>query len=521
MKNSELIYKQTAADNHTWQALQLFALYRFLLSGVFILVQALELNFINVVWTDLYIKISYLYIAFSLCSLCLAMLKKPKLNIQAHFGIIIDLLAIIVVMITCQGMVSGIGILLVIMLAGYSLLAKRKHAVAASIATSIILISAQFYTIWKYPTIPAFYNHLALLVGVIFATVLITTSLAHNIRRKQQELASQGIKLAQTENLAEHIVSTMQSGILAYSMDKKIVLINKAAKKLLDIDTKSNPKYIHELPKQINDFFNATENSTTALEKNHNQLRFNFQQLKKSNNILWIVHISDMKAEAERIQQLKLASLGHLSANIAHELRNPLSAINHAAQLLQEKTSLSNESKSLVEIINRHSLRINLIIKNVLTLSRRKQVTKHTINLTSWVEKFLSQNFTNNNCISFTPAKNDLLVKFDSSQLTQILVNLCENGLRHGDSQKDPSIIIKASENEGNYIYLDIIDNGPGIQNENIEHIFDPFFSTKNTGTGLGLTIAKELCSLNQAHLDYIQAPHGGAQFRISIQKEA
>jgi two-component system sensor histidine kinase PilS (NtrC family) len=113
----------------------------------------------------------------------------------------------------------------------------------------------------------------------------------------------------------------------------------------------------------------------------------------------------------------------------------------------------------------------------------------------------------------------EVTVRFDRYHLDQVLWNLCRNAWRHC-RHRDGSIRLRAAfASTGNVVQLDVADDGPGVAEALRTHLFEPFFTTDSTGTGLGLYIARELCEANGATLDYIEAPQGG-QFRISSEGE-
>jgi two-component system sensor histidine kinase PilS (NtrC family) len=225
-----------------------------------------------------------------------------------------------------------------------------------------------------------------------------------------------------------------------------------------------------------------------------------------------------------RIRQTKLASLGRLTANIAHEVRNPLGAISHAGQMLNESEAISsNEDKRLLEIILNHSNRVNRIIEDVLDVSRHKDVAASKIQLDNWLAKFISHyKNSSEQCddIQFEIEPKDIELKVSSSQLERILTNLFDNGLRY--SQKatgKANLIIKAGLHSGTdgglQPFIRIIDEGPGLSEEEESHLFEPFHTTESSGTGLGLYISKELCEANQATLDYSVTKSGNSCFSI------
>ncbi|MDZ4261773.1 MAG: ATP-binding protein, partial [Pseudomonadota bacterium] len=236
-----------------------------------------------------------------------------------------------------------------------------------------------------------------------------------------------------------------------------------------------------------------------------------------------LIFLEDTAALTHQAQQLKLASLGRLSANIAHEIRNPLGAISHAGQLLAESPRLDSHDLRLTEIIRSNCQRMNSIIENVLHLGRRNQAQPETILLKPWLESFVeelcrSQQLATEQ-VQLSVEPDTLTIGFDASQLHQILWNLCHNGIRHGTEQSGHAQLSLSAHVAANNptAHLDISDNGPGIDAATLQQIFEPFFTTAAQGSGLGLYIARELSECNHAHLSYLPATHGGSCFRLTF----
>lgn len=237
-----------------------------------------------------------------------------------------------------------------------------------------------------------------------------------------------------------------------------------------------------------------------------------------------LIFLEDATQLTQRFQQVKLASLGRLTASIAHEIRNPLAAINHAGQLLDE-TSDNEADQKLTGIINTQAKRLNNIVENVLQLSRQQRGTPEALNLHQWLMQFRKEFVATHKLLAYQVqiqiVPQDIEILFDSSQLHQVMWNLCSNAINHSHMQHSNIMIhIQGKIDEiTQQPYIDIIDNGPGIGRETQTHIFDPFFTTSDEGTGLGLYITKEVIESNRAKIRHIPPPTGGTCFRIHFQQ--
>lgn len=212
--------------------------------------------------------------------------------------------------------------------------------------------------------------------------------------------------------------------------------------------------------------------------------------------------------------------MGRLTASIAHELRNPLASIRHASELLHESPALEKTDLRLTEIIEKQSVRVNNIIENILDLSKRNQAEQEEINLFDWIQEFLHDYIQLPQERFYLKFKSEkITVSFDAQHLQQIVSNLIHNALRHTLKEQEhfrPIVISAATDHASQRAYLEVMNYGENISKEDISKIFEPFFTTESSGTGLGLYIARELASCNQAKLDYINIPQG-ACFRLTF----
>jgi two-component system sensor histidine kinase PilS (NtrC family) len=217
------------------------------------------------------------------------------------------------------------------------------------------------------------------------------------------------------------------------------------------------------------------------------------------------------------MQQAKLASLGHLTASIAHEIRNPLGAISYAAQLLSENSDLEESEHRMTEIIYQHSDRINHIIEDILEISRGTPAAIEKIDLRKWLDNFIEEFCLSNQATSdyFDLQLNpgDSTTLFDPGHLAQIMTNLCTNARTHGDANKP--LHIKVYSDYKYPMNIEIADEGPGIDHQTLDQIFEPFFTTSHQGSGLGLYIVNQLCELNDATVVARQNAYDGTSFII------
>ena len=231
-----------------------------------------------------------------------------------------------------------------------------------------------------------------------------------------------------------------------------------------------------------------------------------------------MLFIEDMSRTREQAQQLKLAALGRLTANIAHEIRNPLAAISHASELLNEEKRAEDRSR-LTRIIHDNTQRLERLVSDVMQLNRRDRVAAEPVPLRPWLDAFIEE-FVANQSVDASrfavDAGGDPSVRVDREHLSQVMWNLARNALRY--ARAEPGSVRIVTREFAGRVELSVIDNGPGVPAAIQGQLFEPFFTTEAKGTGLGLYLARELCAANRATLEYVDdAP--GAHFRIQCRE--
>jgi two-component system sensor histidine kinase PilS (NtrC family) len=186
---------------------------------------------------------------------------------------------------------------------------------------------------------------------------------------------------------------------------------------------------------------------------------------------------------------------------------------------LAENPQLSAQDQRLTKIIQTHSVRINHIIDDILQLSRRTASRREKIVLQAWLESYLNsfiiEQGLDADAFKLHMTTEPLCSFIDPGHLKQILDNLCQNALKYGNPQGAP-ILLRLLLSQLTPC-IEVIDNGPGIKTEHLNHLFEPFFTTSTSGTGLGLYISKELAELNQANLSYHLSPENQSCFRLCL----
>lgn len=440
-----------------------------------------------------------------------------------------DIILLTLLMHASGGIQSGLGVLIVITVASTSVILGGRTALGLAALATIVILIEQFYISLSYP-VGNSYPFAGLLGTTYFATAILFIYVARRVRESEDLAARRGLDLANLAQLTQHIIQRMQTGVIVLDQNGDIRLVNESAAQMLHIEEFQHYENIinvvPELATQWRAWVKDPNRDPEAIQIVSNPIDISprFARIGDQPDAGAVIFLQDMAAMAQQAQQLQLASLGRLTASIAHEIRNPLGAISHAGQLLAESDNLDENDERLTEIISSHSRRLNTIVENVMTVSHRNQSHVELFNLNNYVDQFIHDYAIGHGLeknlfyVKITPVTT--MIRFDTGHLHQILTNLCQNALWHSQSSNEipfVSLIGGRLETETRP-YLDIYDKGPGVNAEAIEHIFEPFFTTETSGTGLGLYLSRELAEGNQAHLNYIDEGGGRRYFRITFQ---
>src|SRR6185312_14573379 len=227
------------------------------------------------------------------------------------------------------------------------------------------------------------------------------------------------------------------------------------------------------------------------------ELQVHFVPIGGGNPAPTVVFVEDVGRMRAQAQQMKLVALGRLTASIAHEIRNPLSSIGHAAELLEEDGTVAQGGKRLLDIIRGNVFRLDRIVQEVLYLNRRDRAQAEAIDPGIYLPQFAKEF----GIVEKVPSEAiDVQVRtrqklwFDRQHLDQVLWNMVRNAWRHGRKAPGSVRVIVGPSPAPGRLQLEVLDDGPGISREAQAHLFEPFFTTEAQGTGLGLYIARELC---------------------------
>jgi two-component system sensor histidine kinase PilS (NtrC family) len=522
--------------DRAWRPLRYLNLYRITLAALFVSAIFIKGNLpmLGSYHASLFQVVSFIYLGVACVASFAIHQRWLSFRALSYSLVVLDILALTLIMRASGGIETGLGMLLVVAIAGNSLLLSSQAANLFAAIAAIAILGEQVLAL-EDPNLEYNFTKAGILGATLFATAFLAHVLSQRVRESEALARQRGVDLANLAQLNQHVLHRMQSGILVVDDEMHIRLMNESAWFMLGLPSLGNTqnkslKLISpELAEQLLDWRRGGLSEPRMFRPGGDNVELlpSMTALGSEARAGTLIFLEDTARMAQQAQQLKLASLGRLTASIAHEIRNPLGAISHAEQLLAEgvddETTNSAGDKRLLEIIHTNTARVNDIIENVLQLSRRDRSMPEDLPLKDWLQNFVQEFVHSQRCeqadISLYLDPEDFSVYMDASQLHQVLWNLCQNGLRHSqDYPGQPKLELQAGINaDSRKTFLDVIDHGPGVPPEARQHIFEPFYTTESKGSGLGLYIARELCECNQARLSYVAIPTGGACFRIEF----
>lgn len=505
-----------------WRSLHFFNLYRLGVATVFvcaILIYGGSLSF-GSQDPGMFASVSTGYLLFALLFYIALQSFKRGFNLHLTLQVATDILALTLLMFASGGAKSGIAFMLLVVLAGAGLVGQgRLTLFFAALATLAVLLE-QAYRVLQFGGNPEDFIRTGITSIGFFATAITARLLARRVVANEELARRRGVELADQMSINERVIRDMQDGVLVVGSDGLIRQYNPQAEKLLGASAPPMSD-LASFSVSLAEYYprwhlQAIEAAEIIRDPGTGRLlRARFLPAGEGGNAL--IYIEDLDRELAQAQQLKLAALGRLTANMAHEIRNPLSAISHAAELLGEEQASITQTR-LIRIIGDNSLRLNRLVAEVLELGRRDRAHTELLRLGRFIETFLDEYAVNDNQakkIVELSVDDAAMLSFDRSHLNRVLWNLLDNALRYCRGNPGSIRLETRSGPSPGRTELHIMDDGGGILPALRAQVFEPFFTTHNSGTGLGLYIARELCEANGALLE-LRDNDPGAHFCLA-----
>ncbi|MCU0950088.1 MAG: ATP-binding protein [Burkholderiaceae bacterium] len=516
-----------AAPEPPWRTLQYFALARVLVASSLLLsVAAVGGSLTGAETGDgtLALAVGYFTVASALALLALYLRRQFGLQLAGQLGT--DLLFITVLIVAAGGLRGGIMVLYLLPLAGASLLLPTVPAFFVCAMAVLALLGDALLRVIAGEGSESSLFQTGLYGAALFAITGLLRLLSARLATQERLALARGRDLQNQLEINRLVIAQMEQGVLVVDADTRVRANNRAARQMLGLPANAQltGRKLLELDavRPLAEAFLRWREAERATGSWSNtvmqpivpgqhampelQLRARFARPPTEAGDEFVVFLEDVRAVEERAQQLKLAAMGRLTASIAHEIRNPLAAISHAGQLLAEDASEPLQQR-LSGIVRENTQRLNRLVEDVLRVARREAPLGDDIDLGAFVRDWLAE-FERDRALHpglvELRAEPGLTVKFELSHLRQVLFNLVDNALRFGSGKRGAvQIVVEQAVDDGGRVRLWVFDDGAGIAPEAQHTMFEPFFTTRAGGTGLGLYIAREFCVANRCELAF------------------
>ncbi len=553
--------QKTLPDEQVRKLGLLYSSYRFITS-VFLFMSSHVLIFSNsritlALPSLLHQSVLLFYSLFSLLLLAFFLVIRSGYSNQLALGLTLDVLVIsILLYINGQPDIQLVVLYMVVVAVSFMLLVSYQAVIITMLAIIFVIYQQFFQAITSDMNLRNFGE--ALLMSLSFICVaFLSWSISQRLVQVEQIAANTASQVTKLNAITQEVISTMQQGILVFDAQKKLMISNHASSVLLGLQLEhpepsdNNTLSLIDKNKELDtvDFiYSSNHLIESAITDEHAELLswLNHVPSHKPSQLIYplpkptskldklrvsttpmqdgivLVMIEDLRREQTNAQQLKLASLGQLTASIAHEIRNPLAAISQASELLMDDEDWGSDKNEktpdpnieLYRMIFNQTKRVNRIIEDVLKLSRQAKPEQIKLDIVPWLEKFIDNHYRGHDI--FLHPKNSPSVYFDPHQLEQILINLVNNGLRFCSKAHPHAFVEIEVFLQENDVILDVLDTGNGVPVDKQEDLFLPFFTTDNEGTGLGLYLSQAFAEANFARLVHV-AEHPKTCFRLII----
>lgn len=510
--------------------LYFFALYRVLVAG---LIAALVFSPLEFMVGEPRMPALANGVAVGYLALALALLAWGRnerwLGAIVFCSVIADIAAATLMTHALPAASAGIAMMLLFNIAAAGMLLPLRLGLTIAVIASIAAVLEFAWSALDGSQNSRSLAELAMFATSYLALAYICYQIGQRARSNQAVADRRGAEVANLFEVNELIIRRMRTGVLVVDAGNRITLANEAASVLVG-DAEGNTisgllelsSAAPELARRLQRWRNGWQQEDTPLQLSPDQpeVQPRFARLLADSD-LTLIFLDDATVVSRRAESLTLSALGRFSASLAHEIRNPLAAITYAAQLLEESPAIGEADRRLLQIINQQCQRTNGIVESVLGLARRERANPENLDLVSFVRRFVLEYrqtlSVENDSLEAVIGQTSVQALVDPKHLHQILTALVHNALKYGRSMDEPARVrLRVAALERTAI-IDVMDRGPGIPEAVAAQLFRPFFTTSEHGTGLGLYIARELCRANQARLEYVAVPAGGACFRITL----
>lgn len=432
-----------------------------------------------------------------------------------HAATVVDITMIAWLMLLSDGIMSGFGILLLPFLVVACLLSYGRYWMLYSGYACLLIIAIMLYEYYPFDAKDKLiYLHIvtrtAILCLACYAVALATSFSASYLNSAGESIKRHRSAFERISALNKVVLNQAQEAVLVVDRECKVWLCNRKANEYF-ADVRINYPFmaVQDLVRRWRGFPNRSFETNMMIDGNDMSIRC-IPVIQDEGELLILFIRAERELQMEA-QSVKLTSLGLLTANLAHEIRNPLSAMRQANGLIMETYDVTDDLilQRLTNIIDNNIARIDKMIEEVSMLNKSDRVNRENIMLSefwkSFRQEFILTQPEAEDCLKANIAMRTEVV-FDPMHLQQILWNLCNNAWRHCSKNSHNAITLVAQNMNAYQVSLMVHDDGGGVPPEIIPHLFEPFYTTQAhaKGTGLGLYVARELAHANKGDLYYL-----------------
>lgn len=438
---------------------------------------------------------------------------------------VIDIVMIASLMHIFGGISGGFGILILPFVTTACINSDRLSALAYASLATILIFGSSIILVGINPQLLStrIFFQSGILSAACFFVALLGSVASTNVRKTMITMQKHEAEIARLNTLNKLVLEYTQEGMIVVEEEGEVLFFNQKATKHLPnlkgatIAPELN-RVVARWHNKINQPFEEVHNFTGY------DIYIRAMPVSEDNVPLLLIFMRSAAEIAEESHAAKLAALGQLTANLAHEIRNPLSAISHANELLLENAADETDAQ-LQEIVEHNVRRINKMIEEILSLNKRDRIERKNVSLKEYLKNFLTEFMLSTpksiGCLKISMATDaDYNIFVDEGHLHQILSNLMNNAWKYSQKNEDAIRIAvsKYSDVYSQEVRINIHDNGEGVPQKLQKKIFEPFFTTSSDGTGLGLYVARELAQAN--HGDLVYFAHNNT-FQLTLRVEA
>ncbi|MFU8926490.1 sensor histidine kinase [Acinetobacter puyangensis] len=517
-----MAFRQYARLDTLYRLGSSYTSYRLLLSiGLFgILLLTMDNLIIGARNPLLYIAISSIYLSLCIINFFTFKFYQKKRQEQIFVYLIIDVIHITLILFLSSGPNIAIVLLYMVVVLTATMLVTPRKALTLTLLSVIAVVYQQFFFSIFDGTQISFIGSSALVAMVFISTYALGQIAVKRLRFVETLAVDQRKEIIQLQNINQSIIEQLDTGFMVIDDNADIITLNEAARLLLGLTIQSlqQHKNLNDIQKKLyQELKQQSQQNIRGIfhyfsEPDAAGISVQYRPIATQQQQFTLLIFESLQRINQHVQQLKLASLGQLSASIAHEIRNPLAAISQANELIAEDQI--KQQKLLTDMIQKQCLRINRIIEDTLNMSRQNHTLPEDIALSAWLQSFIQEDLSDIQQFLQLDIEEQLCVYFDPHQLRLVLINLIRNAIRHGHERQPESKIQIQAHHAGDDVFINIIDQGSGVPEQQQHNLFEPFHSTATDGTGLGLYLSKTFCEANHARLKYV-AQTQGACFRI------